>query len=344
MRTFPVSDVERVVTRLPATTLEARLEALGFREREAFRVSAGELVVAPPVHPLAAAVDLAFGQHRPLVLTPDAVWLCLAQSLGLHVERNAEQLRGRLVRHTGKLELKEERHDFRRGNPANDWAGAVDGLVAQMRGHLGGRADLFVADFSTTGPLERTASQIALMSAMQHYFSYSVYTLCGIPEVTLAGTPEDWASIRRRVAAFGELDLGWWVAALDPVIAQLEATARGAIDREFWRSMYKAESQSGGDRSTGWFTSLFAYLGTKPERNRFDPFDARRGGYTLSAFPPGRSTAPFTWRYLGERLEMALVGGMWGVTQDAEGRLGVATGWVVAPATDEPVTIELDWP
>lgn len=179
------------------------------------------------------------------------------------------------------------------------------------------------------------------MSAMQHYFSYSIVTLCGIPEITLAGTPEDWVSIRRRVDAFGELDLTWWVDALDPVIAQLEATARGAIDREFWRTMYKSDDESGGPWSSGWFTKLFAYLGPETKRNTFPAVDEERGGYELSDFPPGRSSAPFTWSYLGERLDMELVGGMWGITQDAGGRLGVATGWVVAPVRDSPFTIQL---
>src|SRR5262252_1347464 len=56
-------------------------------------------------HPLLAAVGLAFAQHRPLVLSPDAVWLTIAQGVAQHVRLHAEALRPRLVRHDGRAHL-----------------------------------------------------------------------------------------------------------------------------------------------------------------------------------------------------------------------------------------------
>jgi hypothetical protein len=49
-----------------------------------------------------AAADLAYRHHFPLVLTPDAVWLTVAQGLARHVTNNAEALRHRLVAHEGR--------------------------------------------------------------------------------------------------------------------------------------------------------------------------------------------------------------------------------------------------
>jgi len=330
MVTFRVSGMEMETSTLPLTSAAARLGALGWKSPEAHRIGAAELVDSLPVHPLVLAAHLAFAEHRPLVLTPDAVWLCIAQSLATHIELHAEALRPRLVRHTGKLNLDVRRDDFVPGDPNNDWPAAVDGLVALIRDHIGGRANLFLADFSTTTPLDRTASQIALMGAMREYFSYSVTTMCGIPEITLTGTPEDWAAMRRRVDAFAEFDLDWWAKILDPVLAQLEATARGKIDRAFWSRLYKSEAESGGDRVFGWLNALFAYVRNPPECNAFSSIEHKDfGGNELLDFPPGRTRVPFIWRFYGDRLEMELVGGLWGVTQDERGALGVASGWVV---------------
>lgn len=336
MVTFAVSDVERPAAPLPVIAADAHVASLGWKAVEARRIAAAEVVVGPLIHPLALAVHLAFETHRPLVLTPDAVWLCLAQGLATHVDLHAETLRARLVRHEGKIELEARRDDFEPGNPDNDWPAAVDVLTSKIREHLGGRADLFVADFTTTGPLERTASQVALMGAMRQYFSYSVATLCGIPEITLAGTPEDWASIRRRVAAFGELDLGWWVEQLEPVLAKLEETARGTVDVAFWQRLYKISHESGGDRCAGWLSKLFAYVGDPPKRNPFPeigggPFT----GHKLSDFPAGRTRVPFTWQLLEQRIPMELVAGLWGVSQDERGALGVTAGWLVAHARED---------
>ena len=330
MVTFRVSDVARVTSRLPTVDAATCLANLGWRSVEAQRLGATALVQVPGTHPLVHAVHLAFAEHRPLVLTPDAVWSCLAQSLATHVELHAEQLRARLVRHDGQLALDVRRDDFRPGDPDNDWPGAVDELAAQIRGHLGGRADLFVADFSTTTALDRTAAQIILMGAMREYFTYAVTTMCGIPEITLAGTPEDWASIRRRIDAFREFDLVWWTRVLDPVLAELEATARGQIDRTFWSGLYKYQSRSGGNRAMGWINALFAYVGRQPTPNQFPGLPATGfAGTTLDAFPPGRTRVPFTWKLHGNHIAMDLIGGLWGVTQDEHGALGVASGWIV---------------
>src|SRR5580658_4587686 len=56
-------------------------------------------------HPLIDAVHIAFSQHRPLTLSPDDIWLVIAQGFGHHVAENAEALRHRLVRHQGRREL-----------------------------------------------------------------------------------------------------------------------------------------------------------------------------------------------------------------------------------------------
>src|SRR5262249_47912713 len=57
------------------------------------------------IHPLLAAVHAAFSEHRPLVLSPDVIWITIAQGIAHHVRLHAEELRGRLVRHQGRKEL-----------------------------------------------------------------------------------------------------------------------------------------------------------------------------------------------------------------------------------------------
>src|SRR5262245_27579971 len=56
------------------------------------------------LHPLIQSVHIAFSDHRPLVLTPDSIWLTIVQGFADHVLENAEALRHRLVGHQGKKE------------------------------------------------------------------------------------------------------------------------------------------------------------------------------------------------------------------------------------------------
>jgi hypothetical protein len=332
MITFPVSDVAIERGALPAVPASEWLARLGWRAPEGWELAADRLVDGAAIHPLALAATIAFNTHRPLTITPDAIWPTLAQGLAQHVELHAERLRGRLVRHEGTLELDVRRDDFVVGAADNDWPAAVDALAARVREHVGGRAALFTSDFSTTTRLDRTASQVALLGAMRNYFNYSVSSLCGIPEISLAGTPDDWASIRARVRAFDDFDLAHWVARLDPILAQLEATARGQVDRAFWRRFYKWELMSGGERFQGWLGDLFPYLGTAAEPNEFDDFDPDDPfeGIKPSELPSGRTRVPFTWKVPGAELSRELIAGLFGVRQDPEtGAVSVVSGWCV---------------
>lgn len=53
----------------------------------------------------AKAVHSAFFDHHPLILSPDIIWLTIAQGLAHHIDQNAETLRDKFVYHEGKKDL-----------------------------------------------------------------------------------------------------------------------------------------------------------------------------------------------------------------------------------------------
>src|ERR1035438_1354919 len=67
-------------------------------------------------HPLIDAMHAAFSQHRPLTLSPDDIWLVIAQGFGHHVAENSEAPRHRLVRHQGKSQLVAKVDDLSRAS------------------------------------------------------------------------------------------------------------------------------------------------------------------------------------------------------------------------------------
>ena len=199
MITFAVSDVPVARDRKAPLDRQATLAKLLHQPVEALSEGAGRLVHASDANAFAEAVQIAFIEHRPLVLSPDAVWLCLANGFALHVNEHHAALRERFVRHEGRLELVVNRPDFELGRP-NPWPEVFAAFGGAIAAHVGKLRDLVVADFSTTGPVERAASEIALMDGFQAYFEYVMRIGCGIPSITLLGTPDDWRSIRARAA------------------------------------------------------------------------------------------------------------------------------------------------
>jgi hypothetical protein len=347
-----VHDVTGASEALAETAPKAALEALTLGPMEACSDYRGSLV-ACKFHPLVQATWKAFDGHRPLVLSPDIIWLTIAQGVALHVTENAELLRRRFVSHHAKKTLSVRRDDFVKGSPENPWGEVIDEFSRQIAGLAGPMHGLIVSDFSTTGSVERVASEVVLMDSMQSYFKFDFYSLCGIPSVTLEGTPEDWRAIRGRLDRLDDLDLSWWTAGLKPILDQFVRASTGTPDREFWRSIFKVKGESGGPYLTGWLVQLFPYLQseeyvTEPsyrrtgrtirDRNPYlkpRPDEGHFGGVTAERLPGALSRIPFRWHYQGEDLDYEFVAGLIGIRQDrATTALHPEIGWAVRPAGD----------
>jgi hypothetical protein len=348
--TFPVAKVRPASRPLPELPYHQAVAAFLGGPAEACSHYHGQLVANIRSHPLIAALHAGFASHRPVCLSPDIIWLTLTQGLAHHVNANAEQLRHRFVRHEGKLQIVVRRDDFIKGSPENPWPEVFAEFSAAIRGHLGDAQDLVVADFSTTGPVERAASEVVLLNAMQAFFHYEVHTSCGIPAITLEGTAEDWRSIARRVEGFARYGLDWWVERLRPILEQFVAAVGGEIDRGFWESIYKWQGSrgSGSPHVSGWVIDLFPYLANPEAKYAHLPEDStapplcrnswlgvreRRHGPGRDDFPGLPSRAPFRWRYFDQVFEMEFVGGLIGVRQDL-GTLCLRPeiGWAVREA------------
>jgi hypothetical protein len=385
--TFEVSNVRPATEPLPEVSYKEAVEAqippakplnnLGANDRKQHPSQPQDLPAAPAVrsvescsryhgrlldqvayHPVVAAVHLAFMDHRPLCLSPDTIWLMIIQGVANHINANAKKLQRSIISHRGKIAIEVRRDDFVKGSPENPWAEVFNEFSMQIRDHIGPKIDLFVPGFSTTGPVERAAAEVVLLDAMQCYFEYEVHTLCGIPTITLAGTPKDWKTLTERVQAFRKLGLRSWLDVVSPILEQFSRAAQGHVDQTFWRSIYKLNDRSGGPVITGWITAFFPYLKDYRTKHATVPvnefFKIGRGnldamlnpdhernrqwacGPTTEQFPSGLSKAPFIWKYFDRHFDMEFLGGFVGVAQDEETlTLRPEIGWAVREA---PVT------
>ncbi|NTX05414.1 DUF4419 domain-containing protein [Myxococcus sp. CA040A] len=266
MTTFAVDSVEEAVTPLETVPLGSLVgEALWLAP------AADTRVVDPEgVHPLLAAVHIAFAEHRPLVLSPDVVWLTLAQGFAHHIRLHSETLRGRLVRHSGRRTLTVGVSAAPRTE--EEFGATLTSFRELLREELGpGLPRLLSCDFSTSTDVERMAGDVVLMDAMSPYFDFAITVMCGIPRITLLGTPEDWRAIRRRIDVLAEFDLGWWTSSLIPIVDEFVRTSEGHPDRELWSELYKPRRAYGWDRASGWVTRLFPYVGNAGRFNRRNP-------------------------------------------------------------------------
>lgn len=219
----------------------------------------------------------AYADHRPFVLSPDMIWLLISQGFARHIHTNAESLRNRFVGFEGKVSLIVRSDSLKLDSPANSWEKIFPEFTRLIAGHTGEYLmNLLSSDFSTTGPAEKVASEITVMEAMEPYFEFIVIkVVCGIPEITLKGTPDDWKKILEKAKKLGDYDLRWWTDELEPILNEFVKASKKNVDKEFWRNMFKYHSQKeyGAPKVIdGWIVKFFPY-DKDGKRNNLDQLE-----------------------------------------------------------------------
>lgn len=346
--TFEVDDVEPAVERLPTGPL-------GDQFAEALVVGGDPTVPvlkSDGVHPLLSAVGRAFAEHRPLVLSPDVVWLTIMQGLAQHVRLHAEELRPRLVEHAGRKRLTVMVDGPMPQGPGS-WQHAVESFSELLLAEISGLGE-FDCDFSTSTDVDRMAGRVALLDVYSPYFALWMTFVCGIPSITLTGTIEDWQTIRNRVDTLAALGLRTWCRSLAAIADQCVRAAAGDVDIAFWRRIYSPIDAYGSEVITGWAARFYPYLSgdgefTKPNPLLELPIDEPRdvatdpnGFYKGPGIRSDRVPATMSRVRIGvnDRVRhvnraVALHAGVIGVAQDRDGALRPLNGWYLAPATVE---------
>ncbi|MBS2034533.1 DUF4419 domain-containing protein [bacterium] len=286
--------------------------------------------VSPDCNQLLVAAHLAFAEHRPLILSPDMIWLTLLQGLCEHLESHAEELRPLLVRSTQRERLVVGAPDLILESLESPW----ERVFAQFHELIGQQlqpaaVNLASVRFSTTGALEQAVFSIALMDTMKVYFDYEMNCICGIPEISLEGTPSDWSQLRQALAAWKQFGLDWWLDSVDPILLEFEAAASGKVNRIFWNDLFQQhdslETGYGGpiEFFSGWIARLFPYYEGRPNPAVEKPRMLRLAGFRSSL-----SRASVKVQAADGASELEFVAGMLGIEQRGLA-LRPCLGWVV---------------
>ncbi len=339
--TFDLCDVEHAKTLLREIPYQQAIEHRLRSPVEACSKREGSLIHCY-MHPFVSAVHSAFSDHRPLIISPDHIWLLIAQGFAMHVRANAEKMRHLFVEHEGKKRLTITRSDMWKGQIDAPWDEVIAAFGKQIqRNVLTDIYTLLTPQFSTTTPIEKTAFEVVLMDTVQDFFEYWV-SLCGIPAITLEGSPNDWRMIQECTRQFAQYELGWWVKLLDPILTEFIQTSEGNINKTFWESFYKEKNRSGGPFITGWLVKFFPYVKNVDNTgndekltyavNRYLDYipTGELNSFTANQAGTGFSHVPFKWDQGVVTYEMEFVAGFIGMTQDKESKaLRPEIGWAV---------------
>ena len=290
-----------------------------------------------------------FGSHRPLVLSPDIIWLLIAQTIAKHIDANSEKLRGKFVNFDGQMDLfvESETDLF---DKDTDWMSILQGMYGQIASRTKAEvAPRMRFDFTTTGANETIASIATLMGSMKTYFRFHItHMICGIPSITLLGTEEDWKKILEKTELLKTVHLKSWYEWLQPILKEFVRAAQGKPNLAFWKSivMQARWEDFDGERGCipdfreidGWCVALFPFL--DGERRRLDKCykDATKDSeMTRGKFYYHRMFPDGTY----ETFPMELWSGFIGVEEDKETfALMPKIGWFVRQSDEEEENLD----
>jgi len=368
--TFEVDAVTPNTGQLPKTTFNTIIQNKLRKEVFSLPAEHKNKPVAPSrLNGFVETIHVAFDEHRPLVLSPDDVWLTICQAFGNHIAYTADQEDNNLVAEGAPKEISVFIEDLSQENQ-DGWERLVNGFNDSLMVFLNeGAVSLVNQEFSTTTPIITTAYQITLMDAVKSHFSYIGESGCGIPSITLLGTPEDWQQIYDQLDGFNAYGMEFWTKELKPVLQEFVNASEGNPNVAFWQSIYKHEIFYGTTSVTGWIHKFFPYL--KSSKNmepdvqewrevefkktyRLNPY-IKGNSHLLSMestydFPKGYVSVPFLWKEqrpeTGKTIEhkLKLNAGFLAIDQNEDGSLKPFISWCITKDTDEITDIiKWDW-
>ncbi|KYQ93872.1 hypothetical protein DLAC_05271 [Tieghemostelium lacteum] len=210
-------------------------------------------------HSFVKACILAYNDHHHLILKPDDLWIAILSQFSNYVNLHSEKLRNKFVEHEGQKELEVVCGGTLRTAPYDLLTKMMSDSIAKNIKDPSIR-DWAVPSFSTSTETDRIVGIVMLMATFKNYFAYKFSLRCGLPQVTLLGTIEDWEQLKVKTQRLLEFDTGdkymhQWLDMLNPVLDKFIDSSKGKVDTYFW--MRIASFQGGGSGPTylsGWIT------------------------------------------------------------------------------------------
>lgn len=305
---------------------------------------------------LVSAAFRAYSSHHHLVLRPDDLWIAILTQFNYfaNAKENTDTIR-RLVVGTdeglapgSKKELIVTSFGDRFSMDAGQMAIQLTKLI---QGHIidPHMRDWIMPNFTTTTENDRIISSVIMMSTFKEFFNYTMYTLCGLPAVTLMGERADYEIMLSKIEKLTEFgtETTQWRDLLHQVLLGFINTfdqPEADTTKTFWSKIaHKNNNGSGASYLSGWLTA-FCYFDSKgqslygPGRNtgtRYENLvlgDATFHLVDTNKVPPAYAEVPVTVKDNGVDYKTVMVAGLVGnrVTGEKMDTLQPQPAWWIA--------------
>ncbi|KAH8919031.1 hypothetical protein BT69DRAFT_1285177 [Atractiella rhizophila] len=298
-------------------------------------------VVLPQTNGFVDTLVLAYNRHHKVVIRPDDVWITILSQFNLFINANSENLRNHFVSHQGQKELvvveDGTRYTVDFGVMARKMTSEIEANIVDPT-----LKSWILPSFSTTTENDTVVSAVLMMSTLQSYFTYTFVLRCGLPEVTLEGSKEDWEVLLAKLDRFDEFgeEPIQFAKCLKPILRRFVNAfedPEGEENKDFWNRIYSA-GPLGSHQPTysGWITAFSFWDKDGKQQFKSPKANPKNGALELDGicYPSmpqssvSRSFASVPVRLIdnGEEFETTMVSGLVG-TKAMSDTLRPLAGW-----------------
>ena len=265
-------------------------------------------------------VALAYAKHYAMEINPDDIWLLILDGIRLHVKSNRKALKDRFVAPGTDTVISVMDNSLTLESTHREWfytlSNLFDSLQAKLPSETG---EPLKIKFSTTSPVDANISRSMTMAVASEYYSYNVYTLCGIPKIKVNGTKEDWTLLKdsfNRLAS--QLNMKWWANGLNPVLDEFINIFDGKINLKHWKNIYKLYEPEGCGNPdfSGWISRFFPYIKADSGTKKYVKRTNLNEKIDLYNAPKGITFVDVQWKYLDKTIPLKLYTGFIGMQVD----------------------------
>lgn len=200
----------------------------------------------------------AYSFHRKVAIAPQDVWMLLISEIAIEVKGQPDLYRELFTDSDSKKEL-----SVASGSMIEIPMDALSDLLGK---NVNFDMSCLFPKFTTSTEITDEMTQALFCDMASPYYSYSMFC-CGIPEIKLLGTLEDWKTLFDHwcmvgplLTQYNESLIEYFVRVEDTLIEfVMTFTDEESNNVEFWKNIFTQKNVgSGGDLVIdGWISSLF---------------------------------------------------------------------------------------
>jgi len=195
-----------------------------------------------------------YSRHEKLTIQPHDLWFIVLSEVAKEVNKNSEKYRSIFTKSAGKVDIMVP------GCEELD----IEAVISHLRVLVPSNLDTFLPRLSTAFAAEDIAMAATFCDMVQSYYNYMTFC-CGLPEIEVTGTAEDWQALsdcsRALMATF--IDAGGPIIYFAKLFKLFENIAdqvrRNEPNVDFWRDIFRTKNiGSGGELAVnGWIRDLY---------------------------------------------------------------------------------------